>query len=160
MISDKSPSGKAASLRRHHALHPRPQDVQDPAFVSGNPFFDSRDVVQVKYEMLRRVRQEGQSVSGAAAAFGFSRPSFYQTQAQFERDGLPGLVRQRPGPKRAHKLSEPVVDLLEAALAEDTTLNSRRLSQRLWEQLGMRVHPRSVERALARRRRKRGLQQP
>ena len=159
MISKKSHSEfeKAVSLRRHHTLHPRPQDVQDPAFTSGNPFFDSRDLVQVKYEMLRRVRQEGQSVSQSAAAFGFSRPSFYQTQAQFDQDGLHGLVRQQPGPKRAHKLSEPVVDLLEATLAEDTTLNSRRLSQRLWEQLGLRVHPRSVERALARRRRKRGL---
>lgn len=28
--------------------------------------------------MLRRVRQERQSVSATAAAFGFSRPSFYQ----------------------------------------------------------------------------------
>lgn len=157
MRANESHSDKAASLRRHHALHPRPRDVQDPAFNSDNPFFDPRDLVQVKYEMLRRVRQEGRPVSQVAAAFGFSRPSFYQTQDQFEQDGLPGLVRQRPGPKRAHKLSEPVVDLLEAALAEDATLNSRRLAQRLEEQLGLRVHPRSVERALARRRRKRGL---
>jgi len=120
-------------------------------------FFDSRDLVQVKYEMLRRVRQEGQSVSHVAADFGFSRPSFYQTQAQFEQNGLPGLVHQRPGPKRAHKLSEPVVDLLEATLAEDATLNSKQLTQRLERQLGLRVHPRSVERALARRRQKKGL---
>jgi transposase len=148
---------KAASLSRHHALHARPQDVRDPAFTSGNPFFDARDLVQVKYEMLRRVRQEGHPVSQTATAFGFSRPSFYQAQAQFEQDGLPGLLPQRPGPKRAHKLSEAVVDLLEAALAEDATLSSRRLVQLLEAQLGLRVHPRSVERALARRRRKGGL---
>lgn len=158
MIANDSDPDKTASLRRHHALHPRPQDVRDPAFTSDNPFFDPHDLVQVKYEMLRRVRQEGRLVSQAAAAFGFSRPSFYQTQAQFEQDGLPGLVPQRPGPKRAHKLSEAVVNLLEAALAEDATLSSRRLAQRLEEQLGLRVHPRSVERALTRRRRKGGLQ--
>ncbi|MFH1087693.1 MAG: helix-turn-helix domain-containing protein [Chloroflexota bacterium] len=158
MTANKSLPDKAASLRHHHALHPRPQDVQDPAFTSANPFFDPRDLVQVKYEMLRRVRQDGQPVSQAAAAFGFSRPSFYQTQAQFEKEGLPGLIRQRPGPKRAHKLSEAVVDLMEAALAGDATLNSSRLAQRLEEQLGLRVHPRSVERSLARRRQKKGLQ--
>ena len=151
---------KTAALRRHHALHPRPQAVRDPAFTSDNPFFDPRDLVQVKYEMLRRVRQEGHSVSESAAAFGFSRPSFYQARAQFEQDGLPGLVPQRPGPKRAHKLSEAVVDLLEAVLAEEATVSSRRLAELLEEQLGLRVHPRSVERALARRRRKRGLHQP
>lgn len=97
-------------------------------------------------------------MSDAAAVFGFSRPSFYQTQAQFEQAGLPGLVPQRPGPRRAHKLSEAVVDLLEAMLAEDATLSSSRLAQRVEEQLGLRVHPRSVERALARRRQKGGLQ--
>jgi transposase len=151
---------KPAALNRHHALNPRPQAVGDPAFASGNPFFDPRDLVQVKYEMLRRVREEGQAVSHTAATFGFSRPSFYQAQALFEQGGLPGLLPQRPGPKRAHKLSEAVVDLLEAMLAEDPTLNSRRLAQLLEEQLGLRTHPRSVERALDRRRRKRGLQPP
>jgi transposase len=149
---------KTDSLRRHHALNHHSQNVQDTAFTSDNPFFDSRDLVQVKYEMLRRVRQEGRPISHVAAAFGFSRPSFYQTQAQFEQDGLPGLVSQRPGPRRAHKLSESVVDLLEASLAEDATLNSRQLTQRLERQLGLRVHPRSVERALARRRQKKGHQ--
>lgn len=158
MTTNESHLDKTDSLRRHHALNHHSQNVQDPAFTSDNPFFDSRDLVQVKYEMLRRVRQEGQSVSRVAADFGFSRPSFYQTQAQFEQNGLPGLVHQRPGPKHAHKLSEPVVDLLEAALAEDATLNSRQLTQRLERQLGLRVHLRSVERALARRRQKKGLQ--
>ena len=80
---------KVAALRRHHALNPRPQAVSDPAFITDNPFFDPRDLVQVKYEMLRRVRQEGQPVSQASAAFGFSRPSFYQAQAVFEEAGLP-----------------------------------------------------------------------
>lgn len=157
MTADVSYPDKAASLRHHHALHPRPQEVQDPAFTSDNPFFDSRDLVQVKYEMLRRVREEGHPVSQVAAAFGFSRPSFYQAQAQFQQEGLPGLVPQRPGPKRAHKLSEAVVDRLEDALAQNATLSSSRLAQLLEEDMGLRVHPRSVERALARRRRKGGL---
>jgi len=61
----------------------------------------------------------------------------------------PGLVPQRPGPKRAHKLSEPVVDFLEAALAEDGSLNSTRLAQLLQDRLGLQAHPRSVERAQA-----------
>jgi hypothetical protein len=56
---------KADALRRQHALNPRPNDVHDPTFTSGNVSFDARDVVQVKYEMLRRVREEGQPVSRA-----------------------------------------------------------------------------------------------
>jgi len=148
---------KASALRRSHAFNPRSQTVGDSAFTSsGNKFFDARDLVQVKYEMLRRVREDGQAVSHAAANFGFSRPAFYQAQAVFDAEGLPGLVPQRPGPKRAHKLSNEVVDRLEQVLEADPALNSAQLAQRLEEQLGLRVHRRSVERALGRR--KKGAQ--
>jgi transposase len=146
------PAEKVAALRRHHALNPRPQAVSDPAFTATNPFFDANDLVQVKYEMLRRVRGEGQRVSQASAAFGFSRPSFYEALTAFEEAGLPGLVPQRPGPRRAHKLSGTVLDALDAALAEDPTLNSAGLAGVVFERFGLRVHPRSVERALQRRR--------
>ena len=158
MTATQQREDKTFTLRRYHALNPRPQAVSDPAFTADNPFFDARDLVQVKYEMLRRVRQEGQSVSETTAAFGFSRPSFYQAQALFERAGLPGLVPQRPGPRHAHKLSEEVVEVLEQALVRDSTLNSAQLAQLVEERFGLRVHRRSVERALWRR--KKGLQTP
>jgi len=151
-LAEASRDDKESALRRHHALNPRPQAVDDSAFASGNAFFDPRDLVQVKYEMLRRVREEGEAVSKAAADFGFSRPSFYATQAVFESAGLAGLVPQRPGPKRAHKLSKEVVDRLEEALKADPSLDSAQLAQLLDEELGLRVHRRSVERVLSRRR--------
>jgi transposase len=90
-------------------------------------------------------------VSQASATFGFSRPSFYEAQAAFSQSGLPGLVPQRPGPKRAHKLSEPVLDVLEAARAAQPSLNSAALARIVAERFGLRAHPRSVERALQRR---------
>lgn len=159
-MSRPSPGdGKFVALRLHHALNSKAEAVSDPAFHSGNPFFDARDLVQVKYEMLRRARQEGQPVSQAAAAFGFSRPSFYAAQALYDQAGLPGLVPQRPGPKRAHKLSEEVVDFLEQALAEDPKLRAAQLAGLLQQRFSVAVHPRSVERALERRR-KRGVLKP
>ncbi len=148
---------KLAALRAQHAAHPRPGTVRDPAFASGDPFFDPRDLVQVRYEMLRRVREEGQSVTATAAAFGVSRPAFYAAAANFAQAGLPGLVPERPGPRRASKLSEAVVDALAASLAADSSLSSADLARIALEQFGIGVHRRSVERALGRR--KRGLHQ-
>jgi hypothetical protein len=101
---------KLAALRGQHAAHPDPDAVRDGAFRSGNPFFDPRDLVQVRYEMLRRVRDEGQSVTETASAFGVSRQGFYASASAFAQEGLPGLVPERPGPRRAHKLSDLVVD--------------------------------------------------
>lgn len=148
---------KLAALRVQHAAHPHPDAVRDPAFASGDPFFDPRDLVQVRYEMLRRVREEGQSVTATAAAFGVSRPAFYAAAAHFAAEGLPGLVPERPGPRRAHKLSEAVVDALAARSAAEPGLTSADLARIALERFGIGVHRRSVERALARR--KRGLRQ-
>jgi len=149
---------KLAALRAEHAAHPHPDTVRDPAFASGDPFFDPRDLVQVRYEMLRRVREEGRSVTTTAAAFGVSRQGFYAAAAHFERAGLPGLVPERPGPRRAHKLSDEVVDALTARQAANPSLSSADLARVALERFGIGVHRRSVERALARR--KRGLRGP
>ncbi len=150
-MSSAPDDDKEKALRRHHALNPRPSDVADAAFRSGDPFFDARDLVQVKYEMLRRARAEGSTVSDAAAAFGLSRPSFYEAKAAYETGGLPGLLPKRPGPRRAHKLSEAVVDRLDQARAAEPGLSSSDLADLAWAEFELHVHPRSVERALARR---------
>ncbi len=148
---------KLAALRGQHAAHPDPDAVRDAAFRSGNPFFDPHDLVQVRYEMLRRVRDEGHSVTKTAAAFGVSRQGFYASASAFAQEGVAGLVPQRPGPRRAHKLSDPVVDALAARKAREPGLRSADLARIAGEQLGISVHRRSVERALARR--KKGLRQ-
>jgi len=136
-------------LREARALNPRPEAVADPAF-AGSEFLDARDLVQVRYEMVRRVRVEGDSVSGAASAFGFSRPSWYAAAAALDAKGLPGLVPERPGPRRAHKLTDEIVAFVAGALEQDPSLRSAGLADRVEATFGIRVHPRSIERALAR----------
>lgn len=146
-----SDAPKIQALRERYALNPQPQKVTDPLFLE-NEFFDPRDLVQVKYEMLRRARVEGVSVTQAAHAFGFSRPVFYQALATFERAGLAGLVRRRPGPRGAHKLTEEILEYVEQQQALDEALRAGALAKRVLEKFGLSVHPRSVERALRRRR--------
>ena len=140
---------KLAALRAERSLNLRPEAVGDEAFRESE-FLDARDLVQVKYEMVRRVRLAGEPVSRTAAAFGFSRPSFYQAQAALEAGGLPGLVPARPGPRRAHKLSEEVVAFAQGRLEAEPSLRSAELAELIEERFGVRVHPRSVERALQR----------
>jgi len=144
---------KRQALREARSLNRRPQRVSDPLFQEGG-FFDPEDLVQVKYEMLRRVQLESQSVAQAAGNCGFSRVAYYQVLAAFQREGLSGLITKRPGPRRAHKLSAAVVDFLEQELAQDASLRASELTQRVRKKFGLSVHPRSIERALARQRKK------
>jgi hypothetical protein len=148
------PDAKPAALRAHGALHPRPQAVRDPLFGS-HDFFDPRDLLQVKYEMLRRVDVEGAPVAQTADAFGFSRPTFYQAQIAFTQQGLAGLVPRKRGPHGAHKLDDAVMMFVATARAEDPTLSVRALLPRIHARFGLDVHPRSLERALRRAEKKR-----
>jgi hypothetical protein len=77
--------------------------VRDPKFRAYD-FFDPRDLVQVKYELLRRVSLEHASVTDATAEYGVSRPTYYQAKAHFATAGIAGLVPRKRGPRGPHKL--------------------------------------------------------
>jgi transposase len=147
---DESRDAKAEALRGQGALNSRPHDVTDELF-GGSDFFDPRDRVQVKYEMLRRVRVEGWRVTQAAAAYGLSRVTFYEVRQAFEQDGMAGLLPKPRGPKGAHKLTEPVVAFIRQQQRRDRSLRAPALAVLVQERFGVSVHPRSIERALLRR---------
>jgi transposase len=149
----KPPCPKFQILKENGTLNPHPEAVTDPLFQEED-FFDARDLLQVKYEMLRRVRADGWPVVRAAKSFGFSRPSFYKTQAAFEHGGLAGLSPKKRGPKDAHKMSGEIVAFASEALGTDPELSLVLLAQRIEERFGMSIHPRSIERAITRREKK------
>ncbi len=153
-MAKRNTDPKANALRQRGCLHPSPEKVSDDLFTT-NEFFDPRDLLQVKYEMLRRVREGDHTISQAAANFGLSRPSFYQAQAAYDAGGLPALLPKKPGPRRAHKLSEEIVEALREMQDQASDMNTSALAEQVRERFGVSVHPRSIERALARQEKKR-----
>ena len=137
---------KLQILLQTGTLNRRPDRVTDQLF-AGSDFFDPNDLLQVKYEMLRRVRYDDFTVKQAAQLFGFSRPSFYQAQEAFTRGGLGALVPQKRGPRRAHKLSQKVVAFVERTIAANPGAD---LVAAVQQAFSISVHRRSIERALAR----------
>jgi transposase len=140
-------------LREHGSLNPQPQKVTDEFFTT-KEFFDPRDIIQVKYEMLRRVRVEGQSVAHVSSKFGFSRVAFYQMQRTYEQGGLPALIPKHRGPKHAHKLTDTILSFINKQRTNDKTLRAPALSKLVQKQFGLSIHPRSIERALLRQQKK------
>ncbi len=146
----RHPDPKVAELARSRTLNPHPEAVADELF-AGSSFFDARDLVQVKYEMLRKVERQEASVAGAAASFGLSRQTYYTAAQALSDGGLPGLLPEKPGPRRAHKLTEEVLDYAASLLADGSARTSADLARAIEEHFGLHVHRRSVERALSRR---------
>jgi len=143
---------KAAALRAAGALHPHPERVTDTLFERA-PFFDRRDRVQVKYEMLRAHDIDGRRVSEVARAFGTSRQALYAAAAAFQAQGIPGLLPRPRGPKHAHKCTEAILDFVEQWQAGEAP-EERSVVDAIRRRFGVTIHPRSLQRALARRTKK------
>ncbi|MBN1567227.1 MAG: helix-turn-helix domain containing protein [Acidobacteria bacterium] len=148
---------KTEALRRQRALNLHPERVTDPLFQQSE-FYDPLDLVQVKYEMLRQVHVDKVPINQSAAAFGFSRPTFYQTQFDFERQGLFGLIPRKKGPRRNHKLTPEVLDYVRQEQVQEPSLSAGEMADRVKKRFGTVVHPRSIERALMREKKKRDEQ--
>lgn len=145
---------KTAALRAAGALHPHPDAVQDETFL-GHEFFDRRDRVQVKYEMLRRRRVDGRPVTDVAAGFGASRQTFYTTRAAFAAAGIPGLLPRPRGPQRAHKCTDDILDFVERRRTEHEAAPWPSVAAAVRHRFDVTIHPRSLARALARWEKKR-----
>jgi len=149
MTDANDPGSKIDELRKRNALHPNPGRVTSELFAT-SPFFDPHDAVQVKYEMLRRVRIDDQSVVRAVEEHGYTRPTFYEAKDAFEQDGIAGLLPKKRGPHSAHKLSIEIMKFVDELLDGRPLLNSRDIADEIFKRFDISVHPRSVERARAR----------
>ena len=151
---DSGEDSKRSLLRKQGVLHPHPEAVTAPLFQEGG-FFDPQDLLQVKYEMLRRVQVEQTTVSQASQEAGLSRPAFYQAQASLQGSGLAGLIPQKPGPRGAHKLTAPVLAFLQQKRATQPELTFSELAQQARLEFDLQIHPRTIERVLSQRQKKR-----
>ena len=115
-----------------------------------NSFFDSDDILQVRYEMLRRHHCEGVPVVDVAAAFGVSRTTFYQSQAAFNHSGLSGLLPKQRGSKGGYKISSHVVDYVLGLRDGNPAITTTECIQSINRRFGLAIHRRSLERALLR----------
>ena len=151
-MSQKDPDqSKIYALQRNGTFNKRAEAVQDPLFAE-NDFFDPQDLLQVKYEMLRRAGLDGQSITEVCSWFGFSRLSFYRLRAAFRQSGIAGLLSRKRGPRKAHKLSDEVMGFVEKA--KDEGHGTDAVKRLIEDRFEVRVHRRSIERALGRRKKK------
>jgi transposase len=135
-------------LREEGTLNLTPDKVRDRKF-QGNEFFDPRDIVQVKYEMLRRVSVENASVTNTTEEYGVSRPTYYQTKATFDKAGVAGLVPQKRGPRGPNKLRGEVLAFVQQQLVAGEPVRAREIAKLIRQEFDLNIHPRTIERAVA-----------
>ena len=153
MEGRKKDTAKRWVLDQNDTLNKNADKVTDPKF-KNIAFFDPDDIVQVKYEMLRSVQKDGTGIQQASKSFGFSRITFYKTGKAFNEDGLAGLIPQKKGPRRAHKLSGEVMEFVRELLERKPDIKSSGIRQEIKDRFDLTVHKRSIERAINRSKKK------
>jgi transposase len=147
-MPDPAPSSrKRQALQACGTFNPRHARVRHRLF-QDSEFFDPQDLLQLKYESLRALQQDDYSLAQAASEFGLSRPTLYQAQAHFQAQGLEGLLPAKRGPKGAHKLRPELLAQLRQWRAAEPALSARQLAQRVRQRFKLKVHPRTLEKAL------------
>jgi transposase len=111
-------------------------------------FFDARDIVQVKYEMLRAVEKDGENVTTAAKEFGFSRKTYYQAVKAFNKGGLDALVPKKTGPKGPNKLHGNVSEYINSYVSANLNAGAKEIAAQMEKDIGIKVHKRTIERYL------------
>ena len=142
-----NPDAKRKALQTTGTLNPRAAQVRHPLFEKSS-FFDPEDLLQLKYETLRAVQIERCPIAKAARDFGLSRPTIYEAQVQFQQEGLEGLLPHKRGPKAAHKLTEEILLYFQAQRTAEPELKAEELSRRVHQRYGVKLHPRTIQKAL------------
>jgi len=153
MEDRKRDTAKRRALKQSGTLNRYADNVTDPKF-KNVAFFDPEDIMQVKYEMLRSVKKDETGIKHASKNFGFSRITFYKTDKAFNENGLAGLLPQKKGPRRAHKLSGEVMEFVKELIEKKPGIKSDSIREKIKERFDLTVHKRSIERAIARSKKK------
>lgn len=147
MPDNTGPSTKRQALQASGTFNPRHARVRHPLF-QNSEFFDPQDLLQLKYESLRALKQDDYSIAKAAGDFGLSRPTLYQAQAHFQGKGLEGLMPAKRGPRQGHKLTPEVLHYVRELSTSQPELSASQLAGQVRQRFKIKVHPRTIEKAL------------
>jgi transposase len=141
---------KMKSLIDNGSFNRNAESVSNHLFKT-NPYFDPQDLVQVKYEMLRSVKNEGCNVADASRQFGFSRTAYYKIEKRFHEAGVEGLCAQKTGPKSPAKITQEIVELADSLRTERPGITNDEIVAEIGAQTGVAIHKRSLQRALSKK---------
>ena len=148
-VMENTKTDKRQRLLKSGTLNRSPENVHDPMFADDD-FFDASDLLQVRYEMVRLVRIGKATLAEAAQRFGVSRPTCFRMTRAFDMGGLQGLIPAPRGPRGPHKVTPEILRLVDDYRARHGRVGARRLVSLIETEFGVRLHPRGLEKALAR----------
>jgi transposase len=107
----------------------------------------AQDKLGRQLAMLFEGKCLGLSSSMAAEKYGYTKQRYYQLLSTFEKDGTPGLMPKKTGPKTDYVRTHQVVTQILRHRFLDPDASVEVLAQKM-HQTGLRVSTRSIERTI------------
>ncbi len=138
---------KIQFLKNEGLINPKPERVRYKLFKS-NDFFDSMDLPQVRYEMIRTARTESISVTEACRLFGFSREYFYKLERNFMMRGFVALLGSQKGRRPLIALNNEIVNMIIYRKIDNPDLSGEDLRKEIMRIYKLDCSRRTVERII------------
>lgn len=136
---------KDEMLRKNGTYNKRHGKVKCAQFLE-DAFYDPKDLVQVKYEMLRDAEVTGRTVKEAAGDYGFSRAAYYTVKEGFGQQGMAALFPKKPGPKQPRKLTAELQGFVDEFRRLNPDAGTLEIADAIFEQKGVEIGRRTIER--------------
>ena len=114
-------------------------------------FYDPRDIVQVKYEMIREAQDSGRTIRDVAEDFGFSRTAYYAIKEDFDANGMLAFIPEKKGPRRQYKLTEQLREFVDEYAAGHPKARAAEIVGAIMSERGVEISKRTVERYTAKK---------
>jgi transposase len=141
---------KIARLKENNSYNKNAGKVTNSLFLN-NPYFDPYDIVQVKYEMLRAVKNNELSVCDTSRQFGLSRTAYYKIESRFTKEGVDGLCSKKTGPKAPTKVTKNLLNFAADLKAKQPDITNDEIVEEIRLQKGVTIHKRSLQRVKAKK---------
>ena len=133
----------------------RNDKVTEPRFLDSD-LFDPKDLLQVRYEMVRSIKEGVITLDEVPSKYGVSAMTAKRCVSSLEKGGIIALVPERKGPKGPSSLDDESLRFIDSYIAEHPKASGRKVHDALEAEKHVGVSKRTVERYLSSKKAKGG----
>ena len=138
---------KEDRLKASNTFNPDYDKISDPKF-SIDSIMDPRDLLQVRYELVRSVEYDNTPITHAAEEYGVSERTARRYIQSMKAGGLSALIPGKSGPSGPSVLKQEVCDFIDAYVASHPRASGKKVCDAIAQSMNISVGQRTVERYL------------
>ena len=146
---------KEAFLKANHTFNFRNDKVIASRFIESD-LYASRDLLQVRYELVRSIEEGDIALDEVPDKYGVSSVTAKRYVRSFKEGGMIALVPEQKGPKGPSSLDDEALRFIDSYIAEHPKASGRKVHEALESERHLGISKRTVERYLSSKKAKGG----